>query len=412
MVFSKRYELMDLAEQKNMFHVYDLLEDIKETHITDIACTDGKTIYVNPEGFEPMKVEDQFFIICHELMHIIYKHHDMLKNDYYKNKKLLNICQDVVINEQLYKRLRFRPDSGVFLEDYNRYIQQGSWYSNGYDKSQGLTTKKLYDFAIHMLGQTSLERLTDALCDENSIVEEQEDENGNPPTPILDEDATREVREELRISNKIMMEENEDMEFDEIEQTSYEHPDEETISGTITIMDGDRPKSFIRKRDIINYLSKFLNGNIEVKGRSRTYSRPSRRYEHPELVMKGYKHTKSVEQVSIYLDTSGSMSSVFVNDIYQTLKELHMKTKFRMFTFDTTITEVDLDNSNNIYTGGGTYIDRVLKHIKDNNYDHAIMITDCEDNFNIDDVEFDLQIFTDNKNFTSNNKSVKVAYWL
>lgn len=412
MVFSKRYELMDLAEQKSMFHVYDLLEDIKETHITEIACTDGKTIYVNPEGFEPMKVEDQFFIICHELMHIIYKHHDMLKNDYYKNKKLLNICQDVVINEQLYKRLRFRPDSGVFLEDYNRYIQQGSWYSNGYDKSQGLTTKKLYDFAIHMLGQTSLERLTDALCDENSIVEEQEDENDNPPTPILDEDATREVREELRISNKIMMEENEDMEFDEIEQTSYEHPDEETISGTITIMDGDRPKSFIRKRDIINYLSKFLNGNIEVKGRSRTYSRPSRRYEHPELVMKGYKHTKSVEQVSIYLDTSGSMSSVFVNDIYETLKELHMKTKFRMFTFDTTVTEVDLDNSNNIYTGGGTYIDRVLKHIKDNNYDHAIMITDCEDNFSLDDVEFDLQIFTDNKNFTSNNKSVKVAYWL
>lgn len=412
MVFSKRYELMDLAEQKKMFHVYDLLEDIKETHITDIACTDGKTIYVNPEGFELLGVEDQFFIICHELMHIIYKHHEMIKNDYYKNKKLLNICQDVVINEQLHKRLRFRPDSGVFLEDYNKYIQQYGWWSNRYDKSRGLTTKKLYDYANQILGQTSIEIMADALCDENSIVEEQEDENDNLPTPILDEDTTRKVREELRISNKIMIEENEDIDFDDIEQTAYEHPDGETISGTLTIMDGDVPKSVIRKRDIIAYLSKFLNGNLEIKGRSRTYSRPSRRYEHPELVMKGYKHTKSVEQVSIYLDTSGSMSSVFVNDIYQTLKELHLRTKFRMFTFDTSVTEVDLDNSNKIYTGGGTYINRVLKHIKDNNYDHAIMITDCEDNFNIDDVEFDLQIFTDNKKFTSNNNHVKVAYWL
>lgn len=412
MEFSKRYELMNLAERTDLFTIYDLLEDIKETHITEIACTDGKTIYVNPDGFEPMTVEDQFFIICHELMHIIYKHHEMLKNDYYQNKKLLNICQDVVINEQLAKRLKFRPDSGVFLEDYNKFIQQGSWYSNGYDKSQGLTTKKLYDFAIHMLGQTSLERMAEALCDENSIVEEQEDEFGNAPTPILDEDTTREARKKLRISNKIMMEENEDMEFDEIEQTAYEHPEGETITGTLTLMDGDRAYSVIKKKDIIKFLSQFLNGNLEIKGRSRTYSRPSRRYEHPELVMKGYKHTKSVEQVSIYLDTSGSMSSVFVNDVYETLKDLHIKTKFRMFTFDTSVTEVDLDNSDHIYTGGGTYINRVINHIKENNYDHAIMITDCQDNFSLDGVDFDLQIFTDNKTFKSDNKSVKVAYWL
>ena len=104
------------------------------------------------------------------------------------------------------------------------------------------------------------------------------------------------------------------------------------------------------------------------------------------------------------------MNNQFIANMYQTLSTLYQTTKFRLFEFDNWIREVDLKHDN-LYSGGGTNIQKVLQHIKDNKFDVSIMITDCEDRFTLDDIESDLMIFTNNLSFKSRNPKVQVSYF-
>ena len=96
--------------------------------------------------------------------------------------------------------------------------------------------------------------------------------------------------------------------------------------------------------------------------------------------------------------------------MYLTLEKLYKQVKFKLFTFDNWIHEEKFDGKSP-YTGGGTDITSVLKHIKDTNSDVSIMITDCEDNFTLKHVTSDLMVFTNNKSITNTNPKVKLAYW-
>ena len=64
-----------------------------------------------------------------------------------------------------------------------------------------------------------------------------------------------------------------------------------------------------------------------------------------------------------------------------------------------------------LYSGGGTDISKVLRHIDSNKFDTAILITDCEDEFSLDKVKSDLLIFTNDLKFKSSNPKVKVSYF-
>lgn len=400
-MFTKRYQLLDLADQYNLPSIFDLLDKIKPTNST-LACTDGKTIYVNFDEFNARTVEDQFFILCHELLHIIYKHNEMGPPQF-SNRKLLNVCQDIVINEFLSKRLKYKTSDGIYLKDITRLLIQmhalRPWCTINYTGI--LSTEDLYNYLSNFLHNDEFDNFIDNY--ESDQIDGDDDSTDEELARIM-QDVTSEVVDTLKITNEILSKENPDLKLNNV---GVPVPGVDT--GTLKRAGGK--VNYIARTDLIKFMKNYIGTNAVVKGRSRTYSRPNRRFQSNDLLMKGYKNTKTIKKIAVYLDTSGSMSDSFVFDIYRTLSVLNKTTDFYMYTFDTSVHKVDFTDSDNIYVGGGTDINFVLRHIEHKKHDVAFIITDCEDNFSIDNVSSEVMMFTNNTRFTSTNPHVKVQYW-
>lgn len=420
-LLNNRYKLLDYAEKKGMPSIYDLLNKIEPCHDA-IAQTDGKTIYINPEEFEKMNFQDQFFIIAHESLHIIYKHTDktIYTTDKFKDRQLLNICQDVCINEYLLKRLKYRPNDGVFLDTLSQFLRMYGYIKGDLEYHGQLTTTALYNYINGMCGQDGIDKLIQHFGSNSDLVEDRCQQ------PSLNSDSVKELSIIIKITKETLAkeldmqpeqldelaEELNDSMYDEIGFSFDDFSDGPAGKGTTT--NGKSRKTdeakVLSKKEIVNYVKTFVGSNAIIRGRSQTYTRPNRRVQSSQYVLKGMKHTKTLKEISIYLDTSGSMSQQFVDDMYLTLEKLYKQVKFKLFTFDNWIHEEKFDGKSP-YTGGGTDITSVLKHIKDTNSDVSIMITDCEDNFTLKHVTSDLMVFTNNKSITNTNPKVKLAYW-
>ena len=70
----------------------------KENKDIPTAGTDGETIYYNPEYLESLSVEEQTFVLAHEVCHIAFNH--ILRSEG-KAPELWNIATDGVINQFL-----------------------------------------------------------------------------------------------------------------------------------------------------------------------------------------------------------------------------------------------------------------------------------------------------------------------
>ena len=66
-----------------------------EDNTIDTACTDGLDIYYSTEFMETLTVEQQVFVIAHEISHIAFNH---IKRSKDKEQELYNIATDAVIN--------------------------------------------------------------------------------------------------------------------------------------------------------------------------------------------------------------------------------------------------------------------------------------------------------------------------
>ena len=409
-IFKHKYELLDYAEQKGLPSIYDLLEKVQAKKDTDIACTDGTNIYVNPDNFNAMTPEDEFFVLSHELLHILYKHNKM-DPERYPNRELLNVCQDVVINEYLVKKLKHRPDSALMLDNLSQYLKSRGKILWGLEYSGVLTTNSLYCYLVGMMDDQMKQDLSNM---SNGLEPGDQDSQGQTSSEDTEitSDILKEIRTTLKISNEMLSKEaHTRLTKEEIEETEPETEEKAAGAGQGNYKDLSGNVRTVAKQDIIKFVQEFIGNHAVVKGRSQTYSRPNRRFHSNELLLKGYKHTKTIKEIAIYLDTSGSMNSNFVSDMFTTLKTIYQTTHFKFYQFDNYVQTVDLKNATGLYTGGGTYINGVLRHIEDNKHDVSIMITDCEDSFSLKNVKSELMIFTNNYKFKSDNDAVRVTYW-
>lgn len=407
-IIKNRYQLMDYAENKGLHSIYDLLDKLKETD-SAIACTDGVDVYVNPKEFNYLTTEDQFFILCHEMLHILYHHTDekYYPHDRYQDRELLNICQDVVINEYLQNRLKYRESHGVYFDNLSKVLLTAGYIKAPLQYKGVLDTPSLYLY---------LERRKILHPDLVSILNAAgiEGDNKNVPPRSTStkqhEQVLREACKTLKVTSKSLSQE-----LNASVESILKDEDlmaEDMAAGSLLTSTGQpvAPKRIISTQDIIKYVQDFIGNQIVVKGRAQTYTRPSRRYQSKDFLMKGYKHTKTVKELAIYLDTSGSMDGQFIADMYNTLKVLYKTTKFKLYEFTYSVSEVNVGKTE-LYAGGGTNIKAVLDHLNKTNFDHAIMITDCQDNFSLRGFKKDLMIFTNMYSFTTNNPHVKVTYF-
>lgn len=399
-LINNKYELLELAEAKGIPSVYDLIDNIKEKKGA-IACTDGTTIYIDPDQFNKLEPMNQFFILSHEMLHITYKHHQMSQTKY-PNRQLLNVCQDIVINEYLSKRLRFREPNGLYLDNFSEYLIKLGIISYPLSYTGTLTTKALYHYLSDYAKQDTLQDLLNTLGQD--IIPDEGDAKSTTPQML------KEVCKVFKIDKKQLAKEMAVSEETIDQYVDYAEDQQVGGSGEKGPGSAAQSKKIYSTTEIIKFIKEFIGTNAVIKGRSQTFTRPNRRIQSTDYVLKGYKHTKNVREITIYLDTSGSMDGTFLADIHRTLEKLYQTTKFRLFEFTTSIREINL-KSDYIYSGGGTNIQKVLKHIKDNKFDVSIMITDCEDNFTLDDIDSDLMIFTNNLSFKSKNPKVRVSYF-
>lgn len=399
-LINNKYELLELAEAKGIPSVYDLIDKVKEKKGA-VACTDGTTIYIDSDQFNALEPMSQFFILSHEMLHITYKHHQMSQVKY-PNRQLLNVCQDIVINEYLAKRLRFREPNGLYLDNFSDYLMKLGLLVYPLSYTGVLTTKALYNYLSRYTNDDKFQDLLNNLGQD--ILPEEGDAESTTPQML------KEVCKAFKIDKKQLANEM-DVPVSTIED-EVDYAEDQQVGGDMGKGPGSAAQStkVYSTEDIIKFVKEFIGNNAVVKGRSQTFTRPNRRIQSNDYVLKGYKHTKNIKEITIYLDTSGSMNRYFLANIYKMLETLYQTTKFRLFEFTTSIREVNLKNDS-IYASGGTNIQKVLTHIKDNNFDVSIMITDCEDNFTLDDINSDLMIFTNNLSFKSKNSKVRVSYF-
>ena len=86
--------------------------------IVDTACTDGENIYFNKQFMDSLTIDEQVFIMAHEICHIAFNHIERSKN---KNRDIWNIATDGVINILLIKDGLKMIKGGVNLEDAINY---------------------------------------------------------------------------------------------------------------------------------------------------------------------------------------------------------------------------------------------------------------------------------------------------
>lgn len=403
-LINDKYELLDLAEAKGMPSVYDIIDKIKPSNDIPLAATDGKTIFINPNSFNAMKsTMDRFFVLCHEMLHILYKHTQM-STDRFPHRDLLNVCQDVVINEYLQKKLRFRQDDGIYMDNLSTYLIKARIISRPITYQGILTTTNLYNYLDRFMDSDEMKDVIQNLS--GDLLDDQDEDE------TLNDQVLREVCGTLKITKDIMKREMRLSDTQAEAEENMELASDSDTSKSLTKC-GETPAEPVKiysTREIINFVKDFVGNNAVIRKRAQTFSRPNRRISSPDYVMKGHKYAKNIKEITIYLDTSGSMDGQFIADMQQTLQALYQTTKFRLFQFDNWVTEVDL-HKDRLYRGGGTNITNVLNHIKKNKFDVSIMITDCEDKFSLKGVDSDLMIFTNDMKFKSDNKKVKVSYF-
>lgn len=84
-----------LNAKKPFFAVLSLFAPIKETRKLEIAGTDGKNIYLNPDRWTLLTDEQRQMVLCHELLHAALLH---LPRRQSRDPRLWNIAADVVTN--------------------------------------------------------------------------------------------------------------------------------------------------------------------------------------------------------------------------------------------------------------------------------------------------------------------------
>jgi predicted metal-dependent peptidase len=107
--------------------LFDLLT-IKETEEFPTAATDGKTLFINPNYFGELTLNERVFLLSHEVLHVVLEH--CPRNKLYIDRgfgpdlkkydpRKMNYAQDYIINDWLVQSgLRDMPTGGLLNPQY------------------------------------------------------------------------------------------------------------------------------------------------------------------------------------------------------------------------------------------------------------------------------------------------------
>ncbi len=287
----------------------------------DTAATDGNKIYYNPEFLGGLTIEEQIFILAHEVCHIAFNHISRRKD---KDKNLWNIATDAVIN-QLLKKDGLKMLDGLIdipeaidydAETYYEKLLQEQKENPDFDRKAGNDSHEMWENTdIKEIGKT------DAL--------EKEDD-------ISEKDAFKKNRE-------LKKKQLEDLKRSLIKDT--------VTSNEFNMSNVGSASSLIDWRYI---LKETINYDVDWSYKNATIENG---------VITANLEDKALPVTEILLDTSGSINEDLLRTFLRECKNILKHSKVLVGCFDTIFygfkelrTEQDIDNMRFV-GGGGTNFD-------------------------------------------------------
>ena len=307
----------------------------------DTAATDGNKIYYNPEFLGGLTIEEQIFILAHEVCHIAFNHISRRKD---KDKNLWNIATDAVIN-QLLKKDGLKMLDGLIdipeaidydAETYYEKLLQEQKENPDFDRKAGNDSHEMWENTdIKEIGKTdALEKVDD----------------------ISEKDAFKKNRE-------LKKKQLEDLKRSLIKDT--------VTSNEFNMSNIGSASSLIDWRYI---LKETINYDVDWSYKNATIENG---------VITANLEDKALPVTEILLDTSGSINEDLLRTFLRECKNILKHSKVLVGCFDTIFygfkelrTEQDIDNMRFV-GGGGTNFD-VAVNAFSRRSENKIIFTDGE----------------------------------
>ena len=367
--------------------------------------TDGSFIYVNKD-FANLRLKEQYAVVCHEFMHIVYCH---VERGYaYKartgalNLEVWNIAADIIVNEKLdstgdeYRKV---PASYCRREKYG---------------VQGKTTEEIYEELLangvseRADGDGSPDDLEGDNSDDESAKQAEEEqetikrikEKFGGQEGELQNAKNNETAGAGKEAAVAAGEEDNSTDTDEGDDEDSEEQDSPCGHGYSKTGIFDREiqadRSVKAEKNWFKAIERYLDHDLVSQGYDidldSSFKRPSRRNFDSRIILKNHrvKTMCSKKKLQICVDTSSSMGTLpqTIFGRILSLERYLKKYDCEYYAFDTLLKAVDPKGY--IPCGGGTDISCLLELPKSN---LLIIITDCED-----DISSLEKIARDNRN--------------
>lgn len=336
----------------------------------DTAATDGNKIYYNPEFLGGLTIEEQIFILAHEVCHIAFNHISRRKD---KDKNLWNIATDAVIN-QLLKKDGLKMLDGLIdipeaidydAETYYEKLLQEQKENPDFDRKAGNDSHEMWENTdIKEIGKT------DTLEKEDDISEKDAFKKNRELKKKQLEDLKRSLIKDTVTSNEFNM---------------------SNIGSASSLIDW----RYILK-ETINYDVDWSYKNATIENG----------------VITANLEDKALPVTEILLDTSGSINEDLLRTFLRECKNILKHSKVLVGCFDTIFygfkelrTEQDIDNMRFV-GGGGTNFDVAVGAFSRRS-ENKIIFTDGEARMPITPVNAVWIVFGNRK---INPKGGKVIY--
>lgn len=328
----------------------------------DTAAVDGRYIYWNRKFFEGLTLDETIFVLCHEVMHVVYDHFGRRSH---RDPSYWNMAGDYVINAMLInEKIGAMPTKPVPVKDgEGNTSQRVGLYDKRYEN---WTSEAVYDDLQRR--QVKKQMTLDMHIEMGRDAQNGEGKKSMKGIPIeVDEEALKRIREELK--TKVLQ--------------AAQASQGKLPAGIARLVDS-LVEAKINWRD---YIQQSIQSQLTS---DYAWHRPNRRHMNSDVIFPSLVKEDTID-VEITIDQSGSISADMARDF---LSEVHGITQqynnftIGVSTFDTKLYNRQVFNSENIDEllnyepkgGGGTDFNAFWNYYKKHNIQPKLLIvfTDLE----------------------------------
>ena len=335
----------------------------KESNDIPTAATDGEIIYYNPEYLKGLGVEEQTFIMAHEVCHIAFNHVLRSKD---KDPMLWNIATDAVINQFLKRDgLKMAP-GGVDIEDainydaeqlYEKLLQEKQRDDQQQGNSKEDKTEQDVGHDSHSMWKQAVKKHKEHENEETELEKNQEE---------FEEMGEQNAFKKNLEDKKKQLEELKEEILNKASQAGTS-----TNGGIRTVTDIGTASPIIDWRYVLREAIKY---NVDWSYKNATLE---------DGVVTANLEEQPMPETEIVLDTSGSIDEVLLRNFLRECKNILKHSKLKVGCFDTKFygfneikTEKDIENMQ-FQGGGGTNFDVAINAFS-RRVENKIIFTDGE----------------------------------